>query len=73
MAEKVKGTAPPLCKMCKKRHWGLCPDTVDVRKLLSVVPKNALGRRAEIRHGCETEHVAEELDASVKPKRKAKK
>lgn len=45
MAEKVKGTAPPLCKMCKKRHWGLCPDVVDVRKLLDVVPKNAIGEK----------------------------
>jgi len=45
MAEKVKGTAPPLCKMCGKRHWRLCPDTVDVRKLLDVVPKNAMGEK----------------------------
>ena len=45
MPDKVKGTAAPRCKLCQKRHWGLCPEVVDVRKLLDVVPKNALGNK----------------------------
>ena len=47
MPEKIKGTAPPLCRLCGNRHWNLCPEVVDVRKLLDVVPKNALGKKAK--------------------------
>ena len=45
----IKGTAPPLCKLCGKRHWRLCPENLDVDRLLEDAlkanPKNALGRK----------------------------
>ena len=64
MPDKVKGTSAPRCKLCQKRHWGLCPRVYDPKQFLDKV---------HARHTSETEHLAEELDAEVKPKRKVKK
>ncbi len=70
---EVKGTSPPLCKMCGKRHWKSCPDIFDPKGYLDKIPKNQSHRQIMVRHGLETDQMAEELDKDVKPKREKKK
>ena len=70
---EVTGASPPRCKLCGKRHWALCDNVYDPKELLTKIPKNQSGRKVHVRHMLETDHLAEELDSDVKPKRSKKK
>ena len=70
---QVSGASPPKCKLCGKRHWKICPQSFDPKGYLDRVPKNESHRRIMVRHGLETDQMAEVLDKDVKPKRRKKK